>query len=235
MHRSGYARSVWHSESFSAAWDSKQQELLHESLVAVLDSLPTRKIADIGCGTGRISRFLAQKGADVVGYDFSPATVAAAEKETRQQHLSARFVVADVSTGELPAAASSFDAAITVGCLAVACPTLEALDRALRAMARVVRPGGAVQLLEPIHTTRFFGRLLRAPLSSWIASAERAGLRLEGIQAMGFLPVRLALSSLDLPTNIVEPVFSLGERALHAAPFLERAADYRLLRFRRDE
>lgn len=232
--RSGYARSVWHSETFSAAWDERQRELLRRSLASSIGPLEGKRVADVGCGTGRISRFLAGAGADVTGYDFSPATVAAAEREAREAGLRASFVVADVSAGQLPGDEGSFDAAVSVGCLAVACRDAAALGAALGAMARLVRPGGAVQLLEPIHTTRLLGRLLRLPVDAWVEAAARAGLGLEGAEGMGFVPVRLALASFDLPSWVVRPVFFAGERALGALPAVERAAaDYRLLRLRR--
>ncbi|HEU4534564.1 MAG TPA: methyltransferase domain-containing protein, partial [Polyangiaceae bacterium] len=87
--RSGYARSVWHSETFSAAWDERQRALLGRSLADAIGPLGGKRVADVGCGTGRISRHLAGLGAEVTGYDFSPATVEAAEREARAEGLSA--------------------------------------------------------------------------------------------------------------------------------------------------
>ncbi|HEU4403730.1 MAG TPA: class I SAM-dependent methyltransferase [Polyangiaceae bacterium] len=233
--RSGYARSVWHSETFSEAWDERQRELLRGSLEASLGSLAGKRLADVGCGTGRISRHFAALGAEVTGYDFSPATVAAAEREAAEAGLAVRFVVADVSAGRLPGDEGSFDGALSVGCLAVACRDAGSLDAALAGIARLVRPGGVVHLLEPIHTSRLLGRLLRLPVDAWVEAAGRAGLALEGVEGMGLWPVRLALASFDLPAWLVRPVFFAGERALGSLPALERAgADYKLLRLRRE-
>jgi SAM-dependent methyltransferase len=167
-----------------------------------------------------------------VGFDFSPNTVEAAQEETRDAGLSAKFVVADVTSGTLPAESRSFDAAVAVGCLAVACRDLASLERALAGMAGIVKPSGLVVLLEPIHSTRFLGRVLRAPVADWIAAGATAGLRLLSSSGMGFVPARLALSSLDLPPWFVRPTFAAGELALDSLPVLERAADYRLLVFR---
>jgi SAM-dependent methyltransferase len=231
--RAGFARSVWHSENFSIVWDARQQELLREELGAVLGKLDGKRIADVGCGTGRITRFLAREGASAVGFDFSPATVDAARTETRDMGLEATFEVADVVSGVLPGDEGSFDAALTVGCLAVACPDMAALDRAMQGIAKLVRRGGPVLLLEPIHTTKFLGRVLREPLSAWVASGERAGLRLDNVRPMGLVATRLAFSSLDLPSWIVDGVFDAGERALDRFEPLARAADYRLVRFSR--
>lgn len=231
--RSGFARSVWHSETFSRAWDARQRELLRSTLG------PFRglRVADVGCGTGRISRFLSSEGARTVGYDFSPATVEAAREESAQ--VSTRgdageltFEVADVTSGTLPCEPGTFDLMVTVGCLAVACRTLPALRNCLGAMARSIKPGGRVALLEPIHNGPVVGRVLRASVEQWVDEAEAAGLSLTLSRGMGLLPVRLLFSSLDAPSWLVDPLFSLGENALDLVPTLEPTADYRLLVFR---
>ncbi|MCC6645121.1 MAG: class I SAM-dependent methyltransferase [Polyangiaceae bacterium] len=230
--RSGFARSVWHSQSFSEAWDERQQTLLRGALTALDGPLAGRRVADVGCGTGRITRFLAREGAVATGFDFSPETVRVAGAETREAGLEATFVVADATTGALPVADGSFDLSLAVGCLAVACRDLDALERALGAMRAATRPGGAVVLLEPIHDGRFFGRVLREPVEGWVSSARRAGLRLVDRRGMGLLPVRAALSSFDAPPWLVRPVFAAGEGVLDASAWLEPLADYRLLSFR---
>jgi SAM-dependent methyltransferase len=231
--RSGFARSVWHSETFSQAWDERQQDILRDTLRSALGTLRDKRIADVGCGTGRITRFLAREGAHAIGIDFSPETVRAAAEESRAQGLSPTFLVGDATTGSLPVEDGSCDAALTVGCLAVACRDLAALEQSFRALAKAVLPGAPVLILEPIHTTRFLGRVLRASLSEWLATADRAGLTPVGDRGMGFVPARLALSSFDLPAWVVRPTFASGELLLDSLPALDRASDYRLLSLRR--
>lgn len=236
--RTGFARSVWHSETFSRVWDERQQDLLRDALGDRLGTIAGKRIADVGCGTGRVTRFLAASGARAVGFDFSPETVRAAREESAAvipaTGGSASFVVSDVTTGKLDAEAASFDAALTVGCLAVACRDLPSLQRSFRAIHDAVKIGAPVLVLEPIHTSKLLGRVLRAPASDWLAAAARAGLLSAGESSMGFVPMRLALSSLDLPEWLVRPAFSLGERALDRYPLLDRASDYRLLVLRRE-
>lgn len=231
--RTGFARSVWHSESFSRVWDARQQDLLKQTLIRELSGVRGKKLADIGCGTGRITRFLAAEGALATGFDFSPATIDAAREEARAAGVGADFVVADVTSGKLPVEDETFDAALAVGCLAVACRDLASLELSLAAMARITKRDGRVILLEPIHATKALGRVLRAPVSAWVLAAERAGLTLADHKGMGFVPARLAFSSVDLPAWVVEPAFAFGEIALDAISALERTADYRLLVFRR--
>ncbi len=230
--RSGFARSVWHSQSFSEVWDERQQAILRDALVALDGGLRGRKVADVGCGTGRITRFLAREGAAATGFDFSPETVKVADDETRAAGLDASFVVADATSGALPVADGVFDLSLAVGCLAVACRDLDALERSLGAMRAATRGGGAVVLLEPIHHGRFFGRVLREPVEGWVSAARRAGLRLVDRRGMGLLPVRAALSSVEAPPWLVRPLFDAGEGVLDASAWLEPLADYRLLSFR---
>jgi SAM-dependent methyltransferase len=232
--RQGFARSVWHSETFSQVWDERQQDILRATLEDRLGLVAGKRIADVGCGTGRITRFLASSGANAVGFDFSPETVKAAREESVAQAANASFVVSDVTSGHIDAAARSFDAALTVGCLAVACRDIASLERSFAAIAEIVKVGAPVIILEPIHTSKFLGRVLRAPVRAWTDAAAKAGLLAAGEQSMGFVPVRLAFSSLDLPEWLVRPVFGLGERSIERFPVLERASDYRLLVFRRE-
>jgi hypothetical protein len=98
-------------------------------------------------------------------------------------------------------------------------------------VARLVRPGGRVLLLEPIHRSPLLRRVLDLGLEEWIACANAAGLALERADRMGFVPVRLFLSVRDLPVPFVAPIFRAGERLLDRAPWLAPLSDYKLLLF----
>ena len=70
--RSGLARSMWPSNSFNELWDERQRALLKRAL----GSIAGRRVVDLGCGTGRMTRFFSSLGArEVVGVDFSSTTV----------------------------------------------------------------------------------------------------------------------------------------------------------------
>ena len=231
--RRGMARSLWPSNAFNVLWDERQRVLVARAL----GDITGRRILDVGCGTGRIARWLAeQRGAgEVVGVDFSPATVDAARNESTALVTSGivRFVQGDVVAGLDSALAGTFDDAIVLGCLSVACRDGASLDRAILGVARLVRKGGRVLLLEPIHRSPLLRRVLRLGLEDWIASANRAGLSLSYADRMGFVPVRLVLSVRDLPRLFVAPIFRAGERLLDASPWLSPLSDYKLLLFTR--
>lgn len=236
--REGLARSVWPSNVFNAFWDTRQRELL----MRTLGDVTGRRIADVGCGTGRMTRFFAASGASsVVGIDFSAATVESAEAETRALAPVARaatgavsFAVGDVVEGLDHVGAGTFDDAIVLGCLSVACRDVRSLERALANVRRLVKPRGRVLLLEPIHRSPLLRRILSLGIEEWVAAANRAGLLLTGADRMGFAPVRLVFSVRDLPRPIVGAAFGLGERLLDRAPWLAPLSDYKLLVFEAD-
>ena len=107
---------------------------------------------DICCGTGDLALELAGRVAPdgrVVGCDFSePMLDLAREKAERRGVQGARFEWADAL--ELPYDAERFDA-VTVG---FGVRNLADLDRGLSEMARVLKPGGRVVVLEITQPTR---------------------------------------------------------------------------------
>jgi len=101
---------------------------------------------DVCCGTGDLALELARRVAPdgrVVGCDFSePMLDLAREKAAAAGVPGARFEWADAL--QLPYDAGRFDA-VTVG---FGARNLADLDRGLREMARVLRPGGRLVILE---------------------------------------------------------------------------------------
>ncbi len=224
--RTGLARSLWASNTYNVVWDRRQRELVDRAL----GSLEGRSVVDIGCGTGRMTRYFAERGAaHVTGLDFSEATLAMARAETTSPNIDYRQ--ADVIRGI--EGIGPFDDAVVLGVLAVACANVGALDRAFGNIARLVKLGGRVLVLEPIHESRLLRRSLALGTPAWIASAKRAGLVLDAADRMGFAPFRLVLAVRDIPHAILDPVFDAGESLLDRANFLERLSDYKLLLFQR--
>jgi demethylmenaquinone methyltransferase/2-methoxy-6-polyprenyl-1,4-benzoquinol methylase len=105
-------------------------------MVARLDLEPGAKVLDIAAGTGSITRLLQVRGARVVSLDQSPLMLAAAIS---------RGAVGVVATAEsLPFPDSSYDA-VTFGYLL---RYVEDVEGCMREIARVVRPGGWVGMVE---------------------------------------------------------------------------------------
>ncbi len=102
------------------------------------------RILDCAVGIGTQALGLLQLGYEVWGTDISSSAVGRARSESRRRRLDARLAVADMRM--LPFSASSFDAVICLDNAVAHLPSLEHIEKALREMARVTRPGGTVIL-----------------------------------------------------------------------------------------
>ena len=99
---------------------------------------PGSRALDVACGTGDLAIALRGRGADVVGVDFAEKMLEIA----RRKEPAIEFRAGNALALDFPD--NSFDAA-TVG---FGARNFDDLDRGLREMARVVKPGGRVVVLE---------------------------------------------------------------------------------------
>jgi SAM-dependent methyltransferase len=70
-----------------------------------IDRLPPGRALDLACGTGRHALRLAEAGFDVTAVDISAVAIDTARAAARERGLSVDWVVADLDTYQLPAAA----------------------------------------------------------------------------------------------------------------------------------
>lgn len=143
--------------------------------VAAAQVRPGDVALDVCAGTGDLSFLLAGAGARVVGADFCLPMLDLARHKARRR-TGAVFVAADAL--ELPFASGSFDLATS----AFGLRNLADPEQGLREMARVLRPGGRVMVLEfcrprvPVLGSIYmlYFRHLLPRLGSWI-SGDRQG------------------------------------------------------------
>ncbi len=96
-----------------------------KELLALLAPQPADRILDIGCGTGHLTRLIADSGARVIGLDSSPQMIESA----RQNYPDIEFMLADASDFALDA---KFDAVFSNA-------TLHWVTRAEEAVACISR------------------------------------------------------------------------------------------------
>jgi SAM-dependent methyltransferase len=105
------------------------------------ESLAPARVIDLGCGTGANILFLAERGFQGLGVDFSPVAIAKARRlaETRGLTDRARFVVGDVTASSIDGVNGSFDLVVVYNTLQDVVGTARmALADAVR---RLTRPG----------------------------------------------------------------------------------------------
>lgn len=136
---------------------------------------PGDKVLDACCGTGDLALAGRAVGGQVVGVDFSEAMLARARRKAPEME----WVQADAAA--LPFPDESFDA-VTVG---FGIRNLADLERGLRELARVLKPGGKLGCLE---ITRPRG-ILRPFFRLWFDGlVPAAGKVLPGGAAYSYLP-----------------------------------------------
>ena len=67
-------------------------------LVELVDSVKVKpcKTIDLGCGIGNYAIYLASRGFDVTGIDFSPTAIKIAKENAKKKGVKCNFVVANV-------------------------------------------------------------------------------------------------------------------------------------------
>ena len=127
-------------------WDRIRRHYEHPDLqTGVVGALVPAglKVVDVGTGTGALLPALAAAAAEVVAVDQSPLLLARARRRCRDAgHENVRFQQADVRS--LPCADGAFDAAYC----SMVLHHVPDPGTAVRELARVVRPGGRVVILE---------------------------------------------------------------------------------------
>ncbi len=122
----------------SAKWNPELYDGSHSfvwklagEVLALLDAKPGERVIDLGCGTGHITKQLADRGVDVVGVDASREMIA----EARRLHPTLRFEIGDGRSFDLR---ESFDAVFSNAAL----HWMPEQERVFGRVFAHLRPGG---------------------------------------------------------------------------------------------
>ncbi len=139
----------WWQEVFTDGADPEYEDQILPLIDQFLHG--ARRVLDVGCGEGQVSRRVAGLGAQVVGLDPTAAQIGAA----RERGGRPRFVRA--RSEQIPSPSASFDAVV----LCLALEHVDPFEPAIDEVARVLAPGGRF-LLFLAHP------LLQSPGSGWV-------------------------------------------------------------------
>jgi SAM-dependent methyltransferase len=206
---------MWPNPAFNTLCEEEQREAVD----ALGLSLQGAMVLDLGCGSGRFSRYFAAKGAQVTGIDFS----AVALETARSLSDGPNPAYVNLSLFELDDS-GLYDLVFAAAALSVACRTRRELADALVRAGRALKQGGALFLIEPVHRG-FLSRTLDMGLGEFLQTLEECGLQAKSVRPLVFWPARLALAYLPSPSVLTAPVYRLG-RLLMKAPGLCRLGDY---------
>jgi len=154
------------------------------------------RVLDLGAGTGRNAAYYGT-GATVTAADLSPEMLARARQRLAPAGHAPRAVVSDAL--RLSFRDGAFDACVSTFLFCVLPDALQ--EAALKEVARVLRPGGTVHLLEYVYSRRTWRRRsmqLMAPLVESLFGARFDRDTRRHLRAAGFRIVEETLVHSDI-------------------------------------
>jgi SAM-dependent methyltransferase len=145
-----------YDELFVDPYGQDVQNPIWEALAAIPESY-NKTVADLGCGTGPLLPYLAERFDRVIALDFAPEMlkIAAARLSTS---AASRVIFLERSMHELDDLAGQLDVAIAVNSLVM--PDTRLIDRTLRSIRASLRPAGQFMGVVPSIDTICYHLLL---------------------------------------------------------------------------
>lgn len=178
------------NHAMTAGLDRRWRRLTAEAVVA-----PGDQVLDACCGTGDLALAARAEGGKVTGLDFSERML----EQARAKAAEIDWIRGDLL--RLPFEQETFDA-VTVG---FGVRNVEDLDRALRELRRVLKPGGRLAILEIVRPHGVLALFYRAWFDGLV---PLAGKVLPGGAAYSYLPA--SVRRFPGPAELAERVRAAG-------------------------
>jgi len=198
--------SMWPNNHLNAHYDRERVGWLER----YLGDVSGLRMLDAGCGFGRLSKYYAERGAQVVGVDFSTRSIELARGMCPGDNPTFRVQ----SLFELDEQ-NRYDIVIVWGVVTIACRSREELLDVTTRLRRSLVPGGRLLMMEPVHSG-FLHRVLKLGIDEFAATLRRAGFTIHDITHLHFWPARLALAYFPLPRLLTDFGYYVGDALLHA-------------------
>ena len=183
---------------------AEDETAARDEYLELLGVAPGERVLDLGCGSGVVTRAIAQRVAPdglAVGADTSPALLALAREHADAAGIGRFIEFEEGDCRNLAYSDASFDAVVAASVLA----HVHGPERALAEMVRVTRPGGRVGVFEfdgdsliiahPDHelTRRIvISNSDHGAVNGWLARqlpGLLSGLGLVDVRVRGFMPL----------------------------------------------
>ncbi|WP_088891545.1 methyltransferase domain-containing protein [Leptolyngbya ohadii] len=132
----------------TARWDLGQAAPPFVSLLDAEDAPETGRIAVLGAGRGQDALLFAERGFEVVGFDFAPSAIADANQLAQARGLTAQFLQRDIFKLS-PEFDAQFDYVLEHTCFCAIDPSQR--DEYVQVVRRLLRPGGELIALFWAH------------------------------------------------------------------------------------
>lgn len=155
-----------------------------------------KRVLDLGCGVGRWTLRFAEQGARVTGVDWSHSMLRAGRQAAQAKNLHARFEHMALTDLQFPD--NHYD---LVTCVIVLLHLKSDTDfhTAIQEMIRVVKPGGAIVILDELPKTPAPpGQItVHRHISAYRQAVEKAGGTIESVRFASVAPYRQLFGRLD--------------------------------------
>jgi demethylmenaquinone methyltransferase / 2-methoxy-6-polyprenyl-1,4-benzoquinol methylase len=206
----------------SAQMDRLWRARTARELAPILER-PGAVVLDLCCGTGDLAFAMERKAkAKIIGADFSHTMLVRAREKAQSVNRSSPMPLFEADALHLPFAGNSFDLVT----FAFGFRNLANYEEGLREIARVLKPGGIIGILdfsEPApgflgDAYRFYTSTILPKIGGWISGDREAYAYLPKSVARFFRPDELAsvLTSVGY-TQVRYHLMTLGSVALHLA------------------